>query len=252
MNATLHVFPTLKCNSGCEYCAILPGRGQIDRFDGRYTIPEKWAQVLSMRNPKALYLTGGEPMLFQGLDMLINAVKCPTWIYTNGSGDFVTLLLRVKRIDRLRFRLSFHPHLGFKRTLQIADTFREHNVGFSLHAVETTPQVKEWVKRFAVAGHSLALDPNFNALPWWSGQTEVVCNVPNVVVGPDAKVYPCTSKMVRGVEALFPLEEDRRLSEKAYYDCREPDACCGCDRAFQTIHPERRKYPRIVPKGAGI
>lgn len=235
MNANLHIFPTLDCNGGCDFCAITPGKGERSRLDFRYMPPERWAWILAARNPNTLYITGGEPLLYQGLAVIVNGVGCPVNLYTNGSGNLQGFLARVENTKRLRVRLSFHPHIGYKNTMRAIDTLNESAITYSVHMVKASDGVLTWVTRFQSVGITLNVDPDFRREEVWCGPSTVDCHIPNIVVGPDGMVYQCTSKMVRGVGALFSLEEDRPVSEKAVYRCEEPGACCACDTEFYTV-----------------
>lgn len=231
-NPALHIFPTLTCNGNCTFCAITPGVGQTVYTDERRVSPERWARILAMRSPKALFITGGEPLLYPGLEMLVNAVRCPTWIYTNGTGELSALLKRIQDRSKLAVRLSFHPHLGFGTAMRAAEVLRVARVTFSLHAVEVSSSIGKWVDRFYEHGHTLHLDPNFQEVSPWAVGGSVSCNVPNIVVGPDARVYPCTSKLTRRIGAVCDLNSNIELSPDTVYKCDEPEACCACDRAF--------------------
>ena len=233
MSAPLHIFPTLECNGHCPFCAIRPKglNDEVFRRD-RHVGPERWAEYLSTRKPEALYITGGEPMLYKYLEVLVNAVSCPTWIYTNGTVKMGRFLLRVDNRKNLRVRLSFHPHLGFSTAVDAARALSEAGVEFSLHAVQTSPLVKTWVHRFAAMGFSLLLDPDFVKIPEWTGGGKVRCHLPNVIVGPDAMVYPCTSKMVRATGALYRLDDKRTITIDDEHECEEPAFCSACDLAF--------------------
>ena len=232
MSPPLHIFPTLACNGDCPFCAIVPGKGEINHKDGRYLPPERWGWMLAKRSPSALYITGGEPMLYRGIEVVVNSVKCPVWLYTNGSVNLVPFLLRLRDIRRLHVRLSFHPGIGFKTALRAANVLREAGVQFGLHIVGTSIMSKAWVGRFKTFDHDLVIDPDFQQIQKWNGGSRVMCNVPNISVGPDGKVHPCTSKLVRGVGGLFGIDEDKPVTTTAVYKCDEPDACCPCDLAF--------------------
>lgn len=177
--------------------------------------------------------------MYRDLDVIVNAVQCPVWVYTNGVIDPTAFLIHVSRPGNLRIRLSFHPLLGFGATVGSAKKFMEAGVQVSIHAVETSPLMKTWVSRFRTMGMLLYLDPNFQNVPHWNGSSKVHCHLPNAVVGPDMLVYPCTSKLVRGVDPMFSLDSCIKIDENITYPCNEPLACCACDRAFNTLEDRK-------------
>jgi hypothetical protein len=229
LNATLHVFPTIACNGGCDHCAIVPGSGE--KRLGRWTSPSEWAALIRPLRLDALYITGGEPMLYEGVHELVNAARCDVWLYTNGTVDVRLFLSRVLSPEKLRVRLSFHPTVGEGPALRTVRALQDARVRVSMHVVDTGPEAVAYVDRFRKMGVSLLVDPDFRLAMRREWNGPVRCSIPNVVVGPDALVYPCTSKMVRGVGAVGPLGGSRvRVGE--WYRCEEPGACCPCDAAF--------------------
>jgi len=234
MSRLLHIFPTLSCNGKCDFCAIVPGRGSVRT--GTVIPPAAWVSSLVRQECDALYITGGEPMLYPGVEKIVNSVSCPVWFYTNGTVPMGEFLESVIFPERLSVRLSFHPHLGLEPLIGTYRLLRKKRVRVSVHMVDTGRHVEWWrneLRRLGIVAH---MDPDFRKFPRAERRRDVRCSVPNVVVGPDGWIYPCTSKLVRGVDKVKRLS-DGKFRMGSWYSCGEPDACAPCDQAFSRMLP---------------
>lgn len=124
--AHISIKPTLVCNLGCSYCgAEMPGSAcWVD--PGTELKLAEWLVLILKYNfdhkIRQIGITGGEPGLYKGLHVLVNALVAHGFLiyfYTNLVS--ITEFKKIKPSRRVKFKATLHEHVDrelFRKNLK--------------------------------------------------------------------------------------------------------------------------------------
>ncbi|MEM7817189.1 MAG: hypothetical protein QXZ20_04710 [Candidatus Aenigmatarchaeota archaeon] len=163
--------PQLACNYNCKYC--LWNRFSPPEFKSVYYSYKDWIEVFSKFSPSIFTITGGEPLLYKDIDLLIDNFPSFHIISSLVSNLSVNLekLINLKN-KNFRIMASFHPDMVkketfFKNILLLKKAgFRNITVNFVAYPsyLKEIPQLKNFFEKekgifFRVDTFK---DPNYN------------------------------------------------------------------------------------------
>lgn len=212
---------TMKCYEGCKYCSTpyVP----IPEVDGNY-----WIDLINSQPYTEVRFSGGEPLLYNDLFMIINNIDIPYWIYTNlrfWMREYFELIDK----DRCTFFVSYHPKENITPNVFIEKVLEIYQKGYniSVHYVDWkgyNKTEKYYIKRVKEELEEFGLKLNAN-----SDQQEVKlpdnhtkCHIDRTLFGPDGKRYPCM-KLLQEQIGNIPLTHYEGIN------CNRVD-CMPCNR----------------------
>ncbi len=242
----LRVYPTLQCNLKCPYCVNEQGEVRASRSRFRLREVEEWAEAFQ-RIQRDVIFTGGEPTLYPGFYRLVNLIppSIEVTIYTNLRFDVETFIREIKR--NIVLFVSYHPsygsHLQFIEKHKRLSTIPHFKM--SLHSIMWEKQ-RDFLQKvhadFAAANIKIKLD--HDQLIGFDGclqtfKARVRCSRRIILIAPDGTRYPCVSKMVRQVDPMENIIDQKFKEEDFSFICNDYGQCAACDALGQTtIIPE--------------
>lgn len=123
---TIGMLPTYKCNLDCSYCANKYGR-QGNKFDSKEILISDWYRLISNFPIKIreLHITGGEPMLYAGIQFLVEKLLTLGFHISLNSNllckrDFSNVIS-----DRFRIEATLHDHDREDRFFENVEYYRQ-------------------------------------------------------------------------------------------------------------------------------
>lgn len=144
------LMPTLRCDYSCPYC-IIKTKMKFDEVYPKHIEQEgmNWVRALRKIPPARIDISGGEPLIYNGLIPLINNMPKKHWIgsITTNLSSSVDILKEVRNKDFPIFA-SFHPYEADTDDFK-ASLLRIKNYGFSISVnVVAYPKVLDLLPEF--------------------------------------------------------------------------------------------------------
>ncbi len=184
------IMVTMRCYENCKYCST--PYVKIDEVDGNH-----WIDLINNQDYKEVRFSGGEPLLYNDLFMIIDNIKIPYWIYTNlrfWMREYFELVDK----NKCTFFASYHPKDKTDPSTFIEKAIEIHKNDFKIqaHYVDWdgyTEKEIEYIHRVKIEFDKIGIQ--FVANP---DQQEVKltakhinCHIDRTLLGPDGNRYPC-------------------------------------------------------------
>jgi len=245
----VRIYPTLACNLRCDYCVNrhYPSAYRGDEYP---LLPAaQWAEALN-RIGRNVIITGGEPFLYPGIDVLLNSLReeLKVKIYTNFAVKKTLDIM--ERVERpVVFLGSYHPVSGppddFIRTINnLRETGKFSGTIHTIEAACPKDELLEMKERFRQDGWDLQLDRDQRILfpgAQMNFRKKVECRRRIILVAPDGNRYQCVSKMLRRKEPLGNIFDRDPEPEEMAVICAEYGCCAPCDGLGETRIRRRKE-----------
>lgn len=232
----VHILPTLRCNLNCPYCTNFLGKGRDISTTQEISVDD-WIAILKKVN-KHVIITGGEPTVYKGLVNLLNGISrhLNVQLYTNLT--FAPEML----LEKLRRRIYIYGSCHYSRFS--LETIRKHVdtlakskwiTGGEVHFIKTEEN-KEYADRFQQV---------FQDSPWntrlftdkrklcekvlMKTRRHVKCKQKLILIGPDGKRYPCSTKMFQQIDPIADMRHDPFVNRFYRIECHNWGSCASCD-----------------------
>ena len=232
----VRAYLTLRCNLNCEFCVNTYVDGGLKLLDYQLLSPAQWIRIFNSLG-RDIVITGGEPLLYPGLDEIILGVnpKLDITIYSNLmvplKGDLSWL-----RRKGLAMYLSYHPSYGDDNVfIENVRLLKQYKVPFTLHAIDVMGREKlEKMCAHRLRGEALHIIIDKDQRKLFESSSKkfkkrVNCQRSIILIAPDGYRYQCVSRMVRRVAPLENLLTESFTGECRTVDCGDYGYCAPCD-----------------------
>lgn len=231
LRKTIHLYPTLRCNTKCSYCSNIIPAAQQGVYAYQEKSPGHWIKLLGQLNEQDIYITGGEIFLFNGVTDILENI--PNWaiIYTNGM-MITEKLLGNTDPNRVKFRCSYHFCSGpIERFVESIELLKSKDILFQIFMVDVVEEnaLKLRAEYFRGKGFELGIDYDQRRHVHKKGT--VKCSLHTAIVSPEGTVFHCVSKMIRHKDPGNNLFEGGEIADLKPVMCDEPGNCSPCDLA---------------------
>jgi MoaA/NifB/PqqE/SkfB family radical SAM enzyme len=246
----VRIYPTLKCNLRCAYCANECHKDNGEDRKNEYEEVDfgKWVEALK-KLERPVIITGGEPTLYPQIIELLNALsdsKLRVKLYTNlvWSKEFANKFVNEMKNENVMLFASYHSSAlpqKFAETI----LFLKNNNKFigTIHTIlekENTDKINAAIKLFNTFGISVYTEDNYDyeycEASSQANRQKVRCSKKIFIIAPDGNRYQCVSKMLRKKEPLENIfdEKYKELNPQITSICYDYGACANCDMLGDT------------------
>ncbi len=224
-------FVTWKCNYRCPYCWE---RMEEEKYRGQKTIrndlsPSMWADAINRISPRELYITGGEPTIYNDLPKVIELLdKSISIRMTTNFGQTFNLSTYEKMIKKGRFlsiTASYHPtevkkEVFFDKVRHAKSIGIVENCGFSIEMVLYPDDLSnaEELMRFC--------------------EEEDIDVSPDIYNDPKSQHRPDKNEIKRVhdlIERARAIKRKRKLERETLEVGKNPIVICGAGRNGKTL-----------------
>jgi organic radical activating enzyme len=237
----VRAYLTLRCNLRCDFCVNNDVDGGRKLREYQLLSPEQWIYIFNTLN-RDIVITGGEPLLYTGLDEVVSGVnpKLDITIYSNMMVPLKGDLTWLQR-KGLRMYLSYHPSYGDDTVfVENIRELEQYNVSFTIHAIDVVGREKlekKCSERLAGLELPIVIDEDQRTLFESSSKKfrkRVKCERSIILVAPDGYRYQCVSRMVRRVAPFENLLTEPFSGEHRVVQCGDYGYCAPCDGLGET------------------
>lgn len=254
---TLRLFPTFVCTRRCGYC-VVDTHGKPPQYN---LIKSKvYGEFLStVEGVKLLVISGGEPALYPGLDVLIGEGLARAWnvgVYSNCSKQMVDFVKTIEPNDHFFIDCSYHAdyedvHEYAARWMDIWTRGFRITAATIIHPHNADKVYRDILSFYRLTGHRMLLKPLDGVCrgQWYSDHAEFMsvygsekvgrCFRRDLVVAPDGDIYHCHRYMYThtdfGVIGSIGVDTPVELKE---LECWNINKCNTCDAGCRRIDGE--------------
>jgi MoaA/NifB/PqqE/SkfB family radical SAM enzyme len=246
----VRIYPTLKCNLRCTYCANECHKNNGEDKKGEYEEVDFriWADALK-KIGHPIIITGGEPTLYPQLIELLNALsssKLMVKLYTNlvWSREFTNKFITKMKNENVTLFVSYHSLVSPQKFAETILLLKNNNKFMgTIHTIlqeENADRVNTAIKLFENSGISVYTDENLDYEYYeavsQTNRRKVKCSKKIFIIAPDGNRYQCVSKMLRKKEPLENIfnEKCKELNPQITSICYDYGACANCDMLGNT------------------
>ncbi len=109
------IMPTFSCNYRCPYCFIITNKKYHKQLPKEFEhTSHEWIKALELFAPSMISISGGEPLIYEYIDDLLNNIPKKHSLYsiTSNLQYNIDKILSLK--DKVDIHASFHPNMTTK------------------------------------------------------------------------------------------------------------------------------------------
>ena len=211
---------TMRCFEHCKYCST--PEVDIPEVDGNY-----WIDLINSQDYDEVVFSGGEPLLYDDLFMIIDNIKIPVVLYTNlrfWMREYFPLINK----DKCKFFVSYHPHSKPDDFIEKTKEIHQEGYNITTHYVDYNKFTQEQLFRIEVVREAFEkIGIPFSAHADQQEMKKILhtrCEFDRNLLGPNGKRYPC-------MKLLQEQKNEIPLTHYTGIDCDRMD-CLACNVEF--------------------